>query len=139
MRKFLLSTNHKKKNKENNEQSNVNNEKFFIEYVHQETNKITDITTFDQRRLVFVSVNGLCKSWTLCPSVKLYSSILIMPLKEKWIYNASKYHKELIEHFTTFKDNKETNQFLQFLRFKDSQNLIFWVLDDYKKDKKDKK
>ena len=58
----------------------------------------------DQRRLVFISLNGLYESWTDCPFAQMYSALLILPLKKEWIYSPKKYKKELKLHFASIKN-----------------------------------
>ncbi len=73
-----------------------NNEDFIINHSqHNTKNDITDIKTFDERRKVFISLLGLIQSWQNCPSNVLYSAILILPLKLKWIYSSDKHLTEL--------------------------------------------
>ena len=91
----------KKKNKCNN---NVENEKFIINF-HKEqikngidNNDQNNTIKTDQRRTVFISLIGLYQTWKQCPSSILYSSIFILPLKSKWIYNPTKYENEISQN-----------------------------------------
>eukprot|EP01084_Bolivina_argentea_P135283 238418_1 len=45
------------------------------------------IAMFDKRRVVFVSLIGLFQTWKNCPSNILFSSIIMLPIKKKWIYH----------------------------------------------------
>eukprot|EP01084_Bolivina_argentea_P299970 517129_1 len=120
----------KKINSSTNKQSQ---ESLFLTRIYKrnkEIDKKTDISTFDQRRTVFVSLIGLFETYTTCPTYVLYSSLLIMPLQKKWIYDISRHKKELESSF----NSKLTNQhkdFIEFLRWKDSQNCVFWMADEY--------
>ena len=55
----------------------------------------------DNKRMVFVSIIGAYQTWENCPSYILYSSLVILPLKRKWIYNPSKYLNEIQSTFLT--------------------------------------
>ena len=55
--------------------------------------------TIDRRRVVFISLSGLYKSYKQCPSHVLYTSLMILPLKRSWIYNPSRYAKQLKAQF----------------------------------------
>eukprot|EP01084_Bolivina_argentea_P122482 217038_1 len=105
-----------------------------IEYL-KENNEITDLTSFDQRRAVFVSLIGLFQTWKQCPCYLLYSALIIVPLRREYIYYPSKYMNEIQSHcistLSAFSDPIETKQFIQFLKWKDTQQLVFWMLDDY--------
>ena len=81
-------------------------------YIQQNINAITDISSYDERRVVFVSLNGLFRTWKQCPSMILYHSMLIMPLKKKWIYNPSKYENEFRSNLFY---NLSNNQGILFL------------------------
>eukprot|EP01084_Bolivina_argentea_P111327 198674_1 len=85
----------------------------------------------DQRRLVFVSLSGLYQTWDTCPKSQLHSSIFMLPLKREWIHHPSKYQKQICGERTTFKDKKRFKQFIQLLKWKERQNLAFWMLDEY--------
>eukprot|EP01084_Bolivina_argentea_P088994 160669_1 len=106
---------------------------------HYQNNKEIDasinIESFDQRRVVFVSLLGIYQSWQRVPSIVLYSSILLMPLKRKWIYNPSKHKQELQSHFISkfnaYYDVTARNELIELLKWKDNQNLVVWMLDDY--------
>eukprot|EP01084_Bolivina_argentea_P002029 3742_1 len=111
-------------------------EEFIIKHKRLKRNNesIIDINSLDQRRIVFVSLLGLFQSWKQCPCYQLYTSLIIIPLKRAWVYRPSKYIKEIkshvISHVSAFSDPSETKQFIELLRWKDSQGLVFWMLDD---------
>mmetsp|Transcript_9953 Transcript_9953/g.15134 ORF Transcript_9953/g.15134 Transcript_9953/m.15134 type:complete len:357 (-) Transcript_9953:28-1098(-) len=78
------------------------------------------------KRTVFVSLTGLHESWRDCPTVILYSSIFIFPLKKEWIYR-SKTKQEVQQHrFSTLLQDAE---FVRLLRWKDAQGLLFCMED----------
>eukprot|EP01084_Bolivina_argentea_P283798 486154_1 len=134
MKKFLNSKNRFFRDK----QTPQHNDSFILQYNRSNQNIITDIDTFDQRRLLFVSLFGLFRNWKKYPSIQLYSAIIMAPLKEKWIYNLSKYANEMeqtqyfnISNFTD--DARAFNEFIELLKWKNDQGLIFWMLNDYSK------
>eukprot|EP01083_Nonionella_stella_P209570 759550_1 len=112
-------------------------EHFIIKHFQNNTHTDTsiDVESLDQRRVVFISLLGIYQTWRRVPSVILYSSIFLMPLKRQWIYKPSQFEKELKSHFvsklSTFSDDTETHDFIQLLRWKDKQSLVIWMLDDY--------
>eukprot|EP01083_Nonionella_stella_P198748 729461_1 len=115
-----------------------NYEDFIIQHKHLENNsKTTDLNSFDQRRTVFVSLTGLFQTYKNCPCYILYTALLVLPLKRQWIYYPSKYIDEIQSHFIcqisafSNSDPSEIKQFIQFLKWKDTQGYIFWMLDDY--------
>eukprot|EP01083_Nonionella_stella_P172609 592948_1 len=89
------------------------------------------------KRHVFVSVLGLYQTWKQCPSVVMYSALLILPLKTKWIYrpfDELDFENEADLRYlsqTSFSDTTETKEFIRLLRFKHGQGLLFCMLDDY--------
>eukprot|EP01083_Nonionella_stella_P143337 445362_1 len=121
-------------------------EQFIIEFNHQ----TSDVHIIDEckelescvdiRRVVFVSLHGLYKTWKKCPPHVLYSALLIMPLRREWIYDHSKYHDEWhpflsvngLRPFWNRKSEERDSfyEFLQLLRWKDSQELIFFMRDE---------
>eukprot|EP01083_Nonionella_stella_P191791 709607_1 len=119
--------------------TNSNNNNFIISYT--QNNHINDTTidykSLDQRRLVFVSLLGLYQSWKRVPTVLLYSSIFMLPLKKKWILQYSKNKNELETKLINLvlpdldtpnsHENGEMNQFISLLKWKNSQGLIFWM------------
>eukprot|EP01083_Nonionella_stella_P034643 94786_1 len=106
---------------------------------HHHKNKTNDSIQLDERRLVFVSLPGLYASWCRVPSILLYTSLLIMPLKRAWILQPSKYIPELQQSVCTpcsCSNIHEIADFIQMLQWKDSQGLLLFVsdgldLDDY--------
>eukprot|EP00483_Globobulimina_turgida_P000992 UN00994 len=106
---------------------------FIKKYNQTSPNPTTDIKSLDLRRKIFVSLLHLYQSWQQCPSHILYSAIFILPLKQDWIYDPTKYMEELKTHMISkigwFSDVSKMEQFVQLLKWKDSQGLIFWMLD----------
>jgi len=102
-------------------------------------NQLDDIALSDKRRIVFVSLIGLFKSYKQCPSHILYTSLLVLPLKKKWIYNPNRYQKELQQQFKGMADDifnkndrhskEKRMDFLRLLQWKDRQGFAFWMLD----------
>eukprot|EP01084_Bolivina_argentea_P283797 486153_1 len=132
MKKFLNSKNRFFRDK----QTPQHNDSFILQYNRSNQNIITDIDTFDQRRLLFVSLFGLFRNWKKYPSIQLYSAIIVVPLKEEWIYNLSKYAAEmkktqLYNMYNFTKDVKALNEFIHLLQWKNAQGLVFWILNDY--------
>eukprot|EP01084_Bolivina_argentea_P221583 375248_1 len=108
---------------------------FIKQYAQTNTNNLTDIKSLDLRRKIFISLICLFNTWKDCPNHILYSSIFLVPLKRAWIYNPSEYTEEIGSHFISkmniFSDATEINQFIELLKWKDHQHLIFWMLDEY--------
>eukprot|EP00484_Ammonia_sp_Unknown_P021938 CAMPEP_0197031872 /NCGR_PEP_ID=MMETSP1384-20130603/10716_1 /TAXON_ID=29189 /ORGANISM="Ammonia sp." /LENGTH=269 /DNA_ID=CAMNT_0042461449 /DNA_START=55 /DNA_END=864 /DNA_ORIENTATION=- len=99
-------------------------EKFVKKHSHHiEHAAIADAHALDLRRVVWVSLHGLFYSWKRCPMLLLYTSIIIAPLKRKWIYHPAKYQAELSEKVAT------CPEFIELLQWKDSQKLIFFLGD----------
>eukprot|EP01083_Nonionella_stella_P007733 22272_1 len=99
---------------------------------HKKNNIRNDVfldPNFDQRRLVFIGLSGPYQSWTQCPSVMLYSALFVIPLKRSWVLDPSKYPKQLQSAF----DDAvvELRDFLDLLLWKDTQGLVFWMLDHH--------
>ena len=93
----------------------------------------------DQRRIVFVSLIGAYQTWQQCSSETLYSSIFLLPLKRKWIYDPFKYRNEIESHFlikvgvdsSTTEFPRAVTDFIELLKYKNSQGLAFWMMDKY--------
>eukprot|EP01084_Bolivina_argentea_P161543 281209_1 len=91
----------------------------------------------DLRRIVFVSLHGLFKTWKQCPSHILFSAIVVMPLRKDWIYKPSKYPNQWRSFLSVHRINlnrnsdqrKSFSEFLTLLRWKDSQQLAFFMFD----------
>eukprot|EP01083_Nonionella_stella_P081602 224862_1 len=115
--------------------SQANSDTFIIKHAQRNKNKdrTIDSASFDLRRVVFVSLHGLHRTWKECPSVILYSAIFILPLKIRWIYNHSKYSKKICapSELTLFLNLSDFDDFIELLRWKDGQGLLFSALDDY--------
>ena len=74
-------------------------ENFILEHNKLNNNTINDLSLYDEKRLVFVSLIGLFQTWNKCPSFLLYSALFILPLKKQWIYNPNKHRDEIMSHF----------------------------------------
>eukprot|EP01083_Nonionella_stella_P015573 43578_1 len=102
---------------------------------HHRNNKMQDsllsIDSLDQRRLVFVNLCGLYQSWRRVPSILLYTSLLILPLKKEWIARPSKYIAELQENICDpcGVDMAQIGDFIRLLQWKSSQRLLLFVLN----------
>ena len=68
-------------------------------------NQLDDTALNDKRRIVFISLIGLFKSYKQCPSHILYTCLLVLPLKRKWIYNPNRYQRELQHQFNGMADD----------------------------------
>eukprot|EP01083_Nonionella_stella_P174810 607020_1 len=89
-----------------------------------------NIESYDTRRIVFVSALGLYQTWKQCSSSELYTAFLVMPLKKIWIDKPSR-HRQHISFLTDDIRSAETKQFLNMLKWKCSQGLVCWLLDEY--------
>lgn len=99
-------------------------EQFFVDYnrVYTISHKM-DISAFNCKRTVFISINGLYQTWRNCPPISLYNAIFILPLKSEWIKSPNKYHHE---YSNLLKDEA----FLTILRWKQHQRLAIFMLDN---------
>eukprot|EP01083_Nonionella_stella_P002529 7267_1 len=90
----------------------------------------TDLTS--SKRTIFISLIGLARTYKNCPPHVLYSSLLILPLKRKWICS-SKYTDELEAASSGLLRNEDpsTKEFVELIKWKDSQGLVFWAKDDH--------
>eukprot|EP01083_Nonionella_stella_P240853 841572_1 len=75
---------------------------FIVKHNQSCSNKLTDTYYLDQKRVVFISLNGLYETFDKCPSIVLYSAICLMPLKRKWIYKPKKYINEMKQRDEAF-------------------------------------
>ena len=113
---------------------------FIVDYNKRNSCDIDNNDSVDLRRVVFVSLIGIYKTWRNCPSHILYSSIFIVPLKRSWIYKKSLKSLKLLmmKYFQPSMINPqkkaEFKEFIELLRWKDEQRLIFWMLDKNKKE-----
>mmetsp|Transcript_17541 Transcript_17541/g.28003 ORF Transcript_17541/g.28003 Transcript_17541/m.28003 type:complete len:279 (+) Transcript_17541:41-877(+) len=125
-----------------NKHSDSAAEQFIIEFNRKKHENgaaisIPESVITSQRRVVFVSFIGLYSTWSECPASVLYPAIFILPLKRRWIFEPTKYQQEfqtsivgqLFELGFFQKDESSWIQFTQMLKWKDSQNLVFWMLD----------
>eukprot|EP01084_Bolivina_argentea_P104151 186521_1 len=121
------------------------NDTFIMKYIKNNKQRLTIndsnyLLSIDNRRYVFVSLMGLFNTWKDCPSHVLYSSIFILPLKRKWLYNLLESRNELIghafisQHYLFQQNIQETQEFIEMLKWKDAQNLVFWMMDKYEMD-----
>eukprot|EP01084_Bolivina_argentea_P112863 201246_1 len=110
-------------------------EKFIINLHHKQISD-SKLIISDQRRIVFLSLMTLYKTWSLCPAEILFPSICILPLKKQWVFNPKKYTNDIqlnIQLNIDLSNNtnrKKFNDFLDLLKWKDSQNLCFWLHDE---------
>eukprot|EP01084_Bolivina_argentea_P197424 338339_1 len=104
--------------------SSKGNEEFILKYLEQYKN---EMQSRDPRRLVFVSLVGLLRTWNECPPDSLYHAILILPLKKKWVYHPKRYLNELQKFSVS--QNVADDEFLRLLKWKDSQGLAFFMMD----------
>eukprot|EP01084_Bolivina_argentea_P307673 531833_1 len=112
----------------------------FSQSYYSKQNRAIDTQSFDQKRIVFTSLIGLFQTYKNCPAHLLYTSIFVLPLKRNWLYNLSKYIDkseypltEFVD-LTIFNSGTETATFMDLLKWKDSQGLLFFMLDEYKTD-----
>ena len=69
---------------------------YLAEYRNEEMeHKMSDDDRMDFRRLVFVSLNGLFNTWRSVPFHKLWTALVLVPLKREWIYYPSQYKNKL--------------------------------------------
>merc|ERR1712228_155784 len=101
----------------------------------QENQKNADRLPVDDRRLVFVSLHGLCSSWKKIPSISLYTALFVLPLKKRWIYHPTDYSDALGTDFMQFMSQSvgfsevQSIEFVKLLRWKESQGLVLWIFD----------
>eukprot|EP01084_Bolivina_argentea_P089634 161692_1 len=114
----------------------ISHEDLIVQYSQKHKNRDAKIIqSWDQRRVVFVSLLGAYQTWNKCPSAILYTSLFIMPLKRNWIYHPHKYRDEIRSTFLSqlswLSDMSNINEFMNLLKWKDSQGLVLWMLDEY--------
>ena len=97
----------------------LSNTDFILKYNKFEENKIKDINLLDQRRVIFISLIGLYTTWKNCPSIILYSAIFLLPLNQKWIYNPTKYKKDI--------QNSFFGQYTPFYQGKYIPNYVYYI------------
>eukprot|EP01084_Bolivina_argentea_P004295 8172_1 len=115
---------------------NKNKDDFIIKFSATNNKTVNNEQLNDERRLVFVSLIGLYQTYQNCTPMQLYYALFIVPLKRKWIYEPNKYQQEFT-FLSQFQDTTKNEEFIQLLRWKDSQGTIFWMIDNYKNNKKD--
>eukprot|EP01084_Bolivina_argentea_P238171 400142_1 len=104
---------------------------FILKYNAFNNNIIDNASLVDQRRVIFVSFVGLFNTWRNCPSVVLYSSIFLVPLKEEWIYEPQKYATQIKLSCPSKILFYEDKEFVDLLKWKNSQGLVFWAMNDF--------
>eukprot|EP01083_Nonionella_stella_P033687 92192_1 len=114
--------------------SSQSNDVFIMNHLknNKQTDKSVDIDSLDNRRLVFVHLPGLYQSWRCVPSVLLYTSLMILPLKQEWIELPDQHVAELQDNICTpcgCSDIAEITDFMHLLQWKSSQNLVLCALD----------
>eukprot|EP01083_Nonionella_stella_P014844 41563_1 len=106
-----------------------------LKYLSSTINKYTQSSEQRQRRVIFVSLIGLFKTWREVPFKIMSPAIFMIPLRREWIYNPLEHLQELgscfISHLTLFSDVTETETFVKLLKWKDAQGLVVWMLDDH--------
>eukprot|EP01083_Nonionella_stella_P021669 60031_1 len=102
-----------------------NSDQFFIDYLHHWKNEshFNDKCSVDKRRAVFVSLSGLYRTWRQCPPYILYTALFVLPLKRESLPT------EII--LTNPKTELTNKEFVSLLKWKNSQGLVLWMLDDY--------
>eukprot|EP01084_Bolivina_argentea_P065805 119966_1 len=83
------------------------------------------------KRIVFVSLYGLCRFWKRIPLELLRTCLLVLPMKEIWIKTPQKYSKELQASLVTVDDMHNRESIIKFLQYKSSQDFVFCMLDEY--------
>jgi len=108
-------------------------DEFIIKHYRQNKDKncSVDIEELNKGRTVFIGTNAIFKCWQDISSATLYTSLLLLPMKKQWIYSPNKHKQELEATIPLAKDNAETKKFLELLQWKDSQNLVMFMMDDW--------
>eukprot|EP00487_Bulimina_marginata_P006298 TRINITY_DN25657_c0_g1_i1.p1 TRINITY_DN25657_c0_g1~~TRINITY_DN25657_c0_g1_i1.p1 ORF type:complete len:249 (+),score=35.59 TRINITY_DN25657_c0_g1_i1:19-765(+) len=135
------SKTHKNKPKKGNKTATNSNNKHKDEFIirhSQRQRRIEcqlDVKNLEQRTLSICERHWSLSKLDAMSLVLLISAICILPARSKWIYEPSKYMDDIkgsfISELTMFADVSATKQFLDMLRWKDSQGLIYWMLDDH--------
>ena len=105
-----------KLNKRYNYNTHAFDDTFIIKHARSNKNHTKHIE-LDQRRLVFISLVGLYQTWRKVPSVLLYTSLILVPLKREWIYDPDKYGEQLKATFLTHVASFSGTSLLNFLLF----------------------
>eukprot|EP01084_Bolivina_argentea_P073503 133382_1 len=123
-----------------NQLNSKTKDEFIIKYAHNKSkfNKETH-SSLDMRRTVFISLLRLYQCFLITPSHILYACLIFLPLKKIWIYKPFRYRRSCtVLHLRSLRTHKfkddgidKKKEFIQFLKWKDSQNSVFWMLDDY--------
>jgi len=121
-------------------------ERPFIQFCKQHVTQsvgVDNVHAFDERRIVFVSLVGLHKTWKETPIHVLYSCLILLPIGREWLPTSPK--------TTLFKKNNKPpakpdgkhaeiandEEFVTFLQFKNEQGFIFWAREDADADSQD--
>eukprot|EP01084_Bolivina_argentea_P144331 253253_1 len=114
--------------------TNKTYEEFFINHhkLYQLSN-INDVSLLNPKRIVFLSIRDLYKSWKRCPSISLYNALIIMPLKLKWILSPDKHTRH------PYAELLKDNDFWTLLCWKHHQKLAIFLLDQEWIDEDDRK
>eukprot|EP01084_Bolivina_argentea_P162356 282571_1 len=117
--------------------TNENNiDKFIIEFNKNNGNCAADTYSVALccKRVVFISLIGLFQSYKTCPSHVLYSSLLILPLRKKWV-NSKDWPREYISELKSvssglIRDDIRSHAFFELIKWKNSQGLVIWANED---------
>jgi len=104
---------------------------FFIahhkEYMEAHPEIINTMDT-QPKRIVFISIYCLFRTWKQCPTMRLYNSIFLLPLKREWVDHLLDIDDQPYEH--EFHALLEDVSFLTLLRWKMHQNLAIFLSDN---------
>eukprot|EP01083_Nonionella_stella_P074365 201689_1 len=108
---------------------------FIVEFAHHyEPSQSGSQTTYianDERRVAFVSVVGLFHTYCKCSPHLLYHSLFILPMKRNWLHDIREYIHFMQTSCSVSASSADVVQFWRLLMWKDSQNLLFYMLDEY--------
>jgi len=115
-------------------QSAADYERFFVSF-HQKQQRHRDQSDHSafsgatRHRVAFVSVVGLFHSFRRIPTHILFSSLFVLSLRRQWLYDPLGHAMDArnVLHSLSFDDDEE---FMQLLRWKDSQGLLFFMATD---------
>mmetsp|Transcript_43280 Transcript_43280/g.71513 ORF Transcript_43280/g.71513 Transcript_43280/m.71513 type:complete len:258 (+) Transcript_43280:45-818(+) len=97
--------------------------KYYVTLVKKYEASHLDVTeSFNPKRIVFISINGLYTTWKECPPTSLFNALFILPVGTDWIKSPFKYDHQ----YSELLQNPEFNYLLQW---KLSQGLLFCALD----------
>mmetsp|Transcript_25325 Transcript_25325/g.40261 ORF Transcript_25325/g.40261 Transcript_25325/m.40261 type:complete len:290 (-) Transcript_25325:14-883(-) len=128
-KKLIMKWKSRKHGKYNAHESD---ETFFVNYCQrdgvEQNIQHVDIEWLHERRVVFVSVMGLFRSWRATPTYILHSCLVFMPFDREWLQNPG--HSRYA-HLLLPGSEPEIDDFVQFIRYKDQQAFVFWAGDEY--------